>query len=416
VSHVRPGLVLAALTLLACSATPDVPSAPAGPAWSIAGEQTEYVVAGTANRGAVSIQSDWGDGDTSIWSEWLPSGVAVAVGHAWDTAGSYQALVRARSSTDRVSDWSAPTSVRVLPQPGYPSRVVGSVRLNGKARQVAVTPDGSRLVVRNSRRDLSVVRTADMVVETSCAALSYAFAVDRSSQYLYNRTATAIIKLELPGLGVADSLPSGDTIGFSSLVASPSRNELYTLSSVPGTLSLWNVVVIDADSLRVLGRMGRLVDPLELVCSPDGRALYELGEGELRRFDVETRTQTAFIGIGPDPVIVATSADGRHLYVAEDLTYTITVVDATTLQPLGQLPGLDYSGSYAVAPSNRFLYHRHRNTFDSLAVYEMGTWRKIADFDPGQAASTWSYVVPSYDGLRLYLVPRTDSLVQVLGF
>jgi DNA-binding beta-propeller fold protein YncE len=420
VSRSLPVLAVAALLLLACSATPEVPSAPMGPAWAIAGEQTEYVVTGVANRGAISIQSDWGDGDTSIWSEWLPSRVAVAVSHAWDAAGTYQALVRVRSSSGRVSDWSVPTSVRVLPRPGYPNRVIGSATLHGEIRQMVVSPDDGRLLVRNNRGDLTVVRTADLSVETFRAGFSqYSFAIDHSGEHAYVARGQTIGKYAIPDLVLVDSILLGDSVSVWEPVASPAGEDLYVLS--------WrhyaptpHVLFVDGTTMELLRSVPVPYAAWGLFCAPSGGALYVLDDASIHRIDAATGTQTGVVGIGPEPDIVAMSADGLRLYVTNYFNCDVTAVDAVTLTPLVHLPGITYDGGFAASSNNRFVYCRHRpasNWTDSIAVYDAQSWLKVADYGVGQVDSAWSsFVVPSADGLRLYVSYEDDSVIQVLGF
>jgi hypothetical protein len=68
----------------------------------------------------VAIRYDWGDGDTSGWSDWAECGFAwgaepelIEMTHSWVAPGTF--LIRAQATDDRglVSDWSEPRQMAI---------------------------------------------------------------------------------------------------------------------------------------------------------------------------------------------------------------------------------------------------------------------------------------------------------------
>jgi hypothetical protein len=98
-----------AVLFSACKKTfPDAPEIVAGPSSGIVNVSYSFTAIATAPEdGLWAIQFDWGDGDTSGWSGFVPSGDSVMVSHAWTSAGAFSVKARARGEHGTRSEWSA---------------------------------------------------------------------------------------------------------------------------------------------------------------------------------------------------------------------------------------------------------------------------------------------------------------------
>lgn len=65
-----------------------------------------YAVAEDPDDDQVSIQFDWGDGQESVWSEFVASGTQVSQFHFYSTAGVYYVRARAEDEDGKKSSWS----------------------------------------------------------------------------------------------------------------------------------------------------------------------------------------------------------------------------------------------------------------------------------------------------------------------
>jgi len=92
---------LLALALPSCKKQnhrPDAPTAPSGPDSAAIGDTLTFTASAVDSDGdSVAIRFDWGDGDTSAWSDLAVSGESVTMTHSWRDSGSYS--VRAQSET-----------------------------------------------------------------------------------------------------------------------------------------------------------------------------------------------------------------------------------------------------------------------------------------------------------------------------
>ncbi len=101
---------LAFLLVAGCETNraPDVPSTPIGPPKVVKDSAASFSSTGTDPDGdSVCIRFDWGDGDTSEWSQSVASGASVAMTHTWtdDTVCAVRAQAMDRGYL--TSDWSS---------------------------------------------------------------------------------------------------------------------------------------------------------------------------------------------------------------------------------------------------------------------------------------------------------------------
>ncbi len=86
---------------------PGLPSTPAGPDTVYVHSTCEFsTLAGDANGDRIYLQFDWGDVDTSDWSNLVAESTTVTMSHAWLLAGEYSVTARARDEKGLVSGWS----------------------------------------------------------------------------------------------------------------------------------------------------------------------------------------------------------------------------------------------------------------------------------------------------------------------
>ncbi len=98
---------------------PKKPTMPSGPANGGVNQSLKYsTVSNAFDVGYVFYIFDWGDGTTSA-TQWIPSGVAASMSHAWTSPGTYTVKVKAIDDLDNAertslsSDWSDSIQVTI---------------------------------------------------------------------------------------------------------------------------------------------------------------------------------------------------------------------------------------------------------------------------------------------------------------
>ncbi len=86
---------------------PNTPSTPSGP--SIGFIDTFYLFSSSAidpDEETVSIRFDWGDGDTSEWSNPVPSRGPVLRAHSWSYPDTFYIKAQAKGIVEEITGWS----------------------------------------------------------------------------------------------------------------------------------------------------------------------------------------------------------------------------------------------------------------------------------------------------------------------
>ncbi len=102
-------LILGAIVFISCkkNKAPDIPSTPSGPTTgSINYEYTFTSSAEDPNGNSIALRFDWGDSDTSDWSQWKASGDSVSMTHSWSDYGFYSIKAQAKDINNLISEWS----------------------------------------------------------------------------------------------------------------------------------------------------------------------------------------------------------------------------------------------------------------------------------------------------------------------
>ncbi len=107
------------------------PGTPTGPTQGYANVQYTFSATTTdPNADNISYMWSWGDGSSSNWSEYVPSGSVINASHIWDAPGNYSVMVRARDVLGLVTNWSSGLFVLIVTY--YPLSVEAGGPYEGK--------------------------------------------------------------------------------------------------------------------------------------------------------------------------------------------------------------------------------------------------------------------------------------------
>ena len=91
---------------------PNMPERPSGRSEGKPGVSYLYSTSSTdPEEQTLCYQWDWGDGNSSDWSNPIASGQTTTITHSWPEQGTYQVRVKCRDTFNDESDWSKPLSV-----------------------------------------------------------------------------------------------------------------------------------------------------------------------------------------------------------------------------------------------------------------------------------------------------------------
>jgi hypothetical protein len=94
---------------------PGRPHAPDGPSSGFNDSLYAFSTAAWDPDGdRICYRFDWGDGDTSDWTDWRWSGHRETASHSWQAGGIFTVRAQAKDSGGAVSDWSDGHQVNIL--------------------------------------------------------------------------------------------------------------------------------------------------------------------------------------------------------------------------------------------------------------------------------------------------------------
>ncbi len=144
-------LILSAIFFYSCKKKNHPPAVPITPSGASNGHTEASYIFSTLttdpNGDSVSYQFDWGNGDTSNWSDFYQPGLYVSMAKSWTSPGIYWIKARAQDEKFLLSDWSPGCSIKIAPNhpPNKPSILSdplgGSINTNYSFSAATVDPD-----------------------------------------------------------------------------------------------------------------------------------------------------------------------------------------------------------------------------------------------------------------------------------
>ena len=144
----------------------------------------------------------------------------------------------------------------------------------------------------------------------------------------------------------------------------------------------------------------RYLSPLEIASSPDGRFLYVVCQDsdEVRVVDVQSTKVVGNIAVGHMPRGIAMSADGRRMFVTNAWSDNVSVIDTAALQIVGTMPTGPEPSGVVLDKEGTTLYVANRLSGD-ISVIDLKSGQETKRLLAGRGAS---YLALSPDGKWIY--------------
>lgn len=353
----------------------------------------------------------------------------------------YKPAATATAATDSFTvlastGWAA-TNVTVTVPVEVPITIPGSasdaISIGAQPIDIAFTTDGRHAYVTGStdtwtgQGTVSVIETATKTVIATVGngAIPTGIAASTDGRIVYvsvyargDITAASVLAIDTSTNATAaigaGRFPAG-------VVVSPDGNTAYVLDAYinEGDDSVW---VIDTSTQAVLAKVGVGSDPHGMAISPDGSHVYvvnrgngSLGSATMSVIDTDpgsatVNTVAAVLKVGDEPVGLAVSPDGKHLYVSDLHDGAVRVIDTATNEVSATIPLGATVGGIAVSPDGKRVYVADAQGV--IAVIDTVT-NTLTGAIPVAGGPVGVAVSP--DGSQIYVVKNYDQSVSVIS-
>lgn len=281
---------------------------------------------------------------------------------------------------------------------------VAAIPVGSEPRNLAPTPDGSRIYVPNRfGNSVTVIDTATNSVVTTVTDASfdepYAATVtpNGAEAYIANKEGGGSATGSVTVIDTATNTVSGpiDDPCFSSpegIVADPTRARVYLVNRNTNASTEYQVCIIDTGSKTVTGAVSVGSEPRFGVVTPDGAFLYTSNNasGDISKVALADNSVTT-ITTGGSPRNMALSNDGSKVYVPlQDGGIAVVSVATDGVNPISFTGALSTYG-VAVLPGTNLGYVTDEDG-NQLFVFDTSTDTELTG--PGFPVMSTSFDTP----------------------
>ena len=203
--------------------------------------------------------------------------------------------------------------------------------------------------------------------------------------------------------------------GAARVAVTPDGRHAYVTSCPDcGPTSQGSVSVIETATNKVTATFPAGLGPFGVASSPDGRYIYvtDRNSGSISVINTTNNTVIATIRVGTFPTAVAVSPDGRYVYVTNASGPTVSVIDTHNNTVTATISAGSGAFSVAVSPDGRHTYVT--DLHNSVAVIDTTSNTVTTTIPIGQGGSRTFAVTVSPNGRHAYVTNNTSNTVSVI--
>jgi YVTN family beta-propeller protein len=337
---------------------PAIPLPVNGPSNGYEGRSYNFSTATNDTDGdSISYQFDWGDGDTTDWSEFIPRDSSITMTKAWSTQGTFLIKARAKDQKNALTDWSETHTIDIgfnnppdVPSmPSGPS--IGYVGFEYSFTTSTNDPNGD--------------------------SISYQFdwgSGDTSYWSNFVRSGTPVI--------------------MDKAWLEPGTYDIKTRArDINGLLSGWSIPhSIEIDTIDFPSRTVAMIPvgtyPLDIAVLPNGDYLYvtDLVLSNVWVIQTSNHTLVDTIAVGAGPWGIAALPNSEFVYVANWNVNTVSVIQTSNNTVIATIPVGSFPKYLTALPSGDYVYVTNENS-DNVSVVRTSDNTVVAIIPAGESPS-----------------------------
>jgi YVTN family beta-propeller protein len=309
------------------------------------------------DQDSIAYQLDWGDGEISNWSDFLPAGVMVSMQHAWSDTGFYLMRARAKDINGAISSWSYAHSIQInLTGTLFPNYVEINIPVGTDPVSVAVLPNGNYVYVANQiSSDVSVIQTStNSVIATIPVGLNpTCIAASTNSDYVYvaNSNNNNVMVIRTSDNTIIDTITVGDLP--SGIAVLPNGQYFYVTN-----LGSDNISVIQTSDHTVIATIENINQPNGLASLPDNQYIYATSPYQNNITIIRTSDNSiqANIAVSNQPTHITASLNSEYVYVTNFGDNTVTKIRTSDNLVVASIPVADNPFGITAYPNSNYFY------------------------------------------------------------
>lgn len=309
------------------------------------------------DQDSIAYQFDWGDGEISNWSDFLPAGIMVLMQHAWSDTGFYLMRARAKDINGAISSWSYAHNIQInLTGSLFPNYVEINIPVGIDPISVTALPNGNYIYVANQiSSDVSVIQTStNSVIATIPVGLNpTCVAASTNSNYVYvaNSNNNNVMVIRTSDNTIIDTITVGDLP--SGIAVLPNGQHLYVTN-----LGNDNISVIQTSDHTLIATITNISQPHSIISLPNSQYLYVTSpyQNQLAVIRTNDNTVQTIIQSGNQPTHLSSSLDGEYVYVTNYGDNSVSIIQTSDNQIIGVTPVAGNPYAIATYPFGNYYY------------------------------------------------------------
>lgn len=387
---------------------PDIPLTPTGPSIGYVGFEYSFTTStNDPNQDSISYRFDWGNGDTSNWSNFVRSGTPVMMDKVWSVPGIYDIKARAKDINGLLSGWSDSHSIEI-DTVDFPNRTVAMIPVGTYPLDIAVLPNGDYLYVTD------LVLSTVWVIQTSNHTLVDTIAVGAgpwgitalpNSDFVYvaNWNVNTVSVIQTSDNMVIATIPVGSFPKY--LATLPGGDYVYVTNENSDDVS----VIRTSDNI-VVAIIPVAEGPSGITALPNGEYVYVTNtiSNNVSVIQTSDNTVVATIPVGDGPNNALSTPDGEYVYVTNQYSVNVSKIRTFDNTVVATIPLKDPTEDLAILPNGNYIYL----TSKDVSIIRTSHNSVIGTIPVGSGEG----IAVSPDGNYVYIANDYGNNIVVIGW
>jgi YVTN family beta-propeller protein len=387
---------------------PDTPSTPFGPSIGYIGFFYDFKTSThDPNGDSVSYQFDWGDGNTSNWSDFKPSGSDITLSHTWVSPNTYYIKVRAKDIIGAQAEWSDAHSIQI-DSIDFPNRIITKIPVGMYPFDLVILPNGDYVYVTDlAKGNVWVIQTSNnTVVDTITVGDGPRGIIALpNNDYVYVAIGggDSIIKIRTSDNTIVGSIHVGGMPD--NLTALPDGSYIYVTKGGSNNVSVIRTV---DDKLVATIPVGDY--PSGITTLPNGEYVYvtnfSSNDVSVIRTSDDTVITTIPVGEGPNSAIA--TPDGEYVYVTNEYNANVSVIRTLDNSVVATIPVKSGVNDLAILPNGNYIYVSGID----VSIIRALNYDLVGTIPTGGTEG----IATSPDGNYVYVANNPGNYITVIGW